>query len=140
MLQRLLQFLLPRRYYIIADTADDSITLSRALYRHILSHFHTPHTDQLRAFVFSIPHRHTFGFVINHQHDRPTIEAPILYNAKFKTIGFQSTCPSVNRIFYDYRIQDHLKVKLTIKILHLPNGIPYYEIQPPRPHHATPSR
>lgn len=136
MFSKLKQLLLPRRYYIIADTTDDSITLSRALYRHILSHLDASATEA-KAFVFSIPHNKTFGFVINHPHPKPTIEAPILYNAKFKSIGFQATCPSVNRIFYDYRIQAPLKAKLLIHIKHLPNGTIYYEIQPPRRHHSS---
>lgn len=136
MFSKLKQLLFPRRYYIIADTTDDSVTLSRSLYRHIRSRLDASATEA-KAFVFFVPHNNTYGFVINYPHSKPTIEAPILYNAKFKSIGFQATCPSVNRIFYDYHIQDHLKAKLLIHIKHLPNGTIYYEIQPPRRNHTS---
>lgn len=143
-LQRLLHWwrsLRYHRYYVIADCSDNSITFSRKLYRHIELSSHCE--DAAKAFVFHIPAWGTYGFTVNPVLDRETVSDPsfhgetqladIQYNEKYKTIGFESLCPSVNRIFCDYGLPYDLKMKLTVTVHQLGDGRVFYNIEPPRP-------
>lgn len=129
-----------REYYVIADCSDNSITFSHKLYRHIELSSHCE--DAAKVFVFHIPAWDTYGFTVNPVLDRDTVSdasfheetqlADIQYNEKYKTIGFESLCPSVNRIFYDYGLPCHLKMKLTVTVHPLGDGKVFYNIERPR--------
>lgn len=119
------------RYYVIADCSDNSITFSRKLYRHIELSSHCE--DYAKVFVFEIPAWGTYGFIINPTLEQETQLADIQYNEKFKTIGFESLCPSVNWIFSHYRLPYHLKMKLTVTIHRLGDGKVFYNIERPLP-------
>ena len=114
------------RYYVIADCSDNSITFSRMLYKHI--ELASTCKDAAKVFVFSIPEWNTYGFAVNPELDQETQLADIQYNEKHKTIGFESLCPSVNRIFHDYRLPYELKMKLTVTVRELANGKYFYNI------------
>lgn len=129
------------RYYVIADCSDNSITFSRKLYRHI--EFSSCSRDAAKVFVFRIPAWDSYGFIVNPILDGDTVSdtsfrgqtqlADIQYNRKYRTIGFESLCPSVNVIFYEYGLPSHLKMKLTVTVHHLADGKVFYNIQRPRP-------
>lgn len=144
MLKRLLLWwksLRYHRYYIIADCSDNSITLSRKLYRHI--ELSSNCEDTAKVFVFQIPAWGTYGFAVNPDLNRDTVSdasfheetqlADIQYNEKYKTIGFESLCPSVNLIFHEYGLPSELKMKLTVTIHPLAAGKVFYNIERPRP-------
>lgn len=134
MLKRLLLWwksLRYHRYYVIADCSDNSITLSRKLYRHI--ELSSNCEEAAKVFVFRIPAWDTYGFAVNPDLDRETQLADIQYNEKYKTIGFESLCPSVNLIFHEYGLPYQLKMKLTVTIHPLAAGKVFYNIERPRP-------
>ena len=134
MLKRFLLWWLSLRYhhyYVIADCSDNSITFSRKLYRHIELSSHCE--DTAKVFVFHIPAWGTYGFTVNPVLDRKTQLADIQYNEKYKTIGFESLCPSVNRIFCDYGFPCDFKMKLTVTVHRLGDGKVFYNIERPRP-------
>lgn len=117
------------RYYIIADSSDNSITFSRKLYRHIELSSHCK--DRAQVYVFEIKAWDSFGFTINPDLDQETQLADIQYNEKYKTIGFESLCPSVGTILYRYRLPAELKIKLTVSIHQLADGKVFYNINRP---------
>ncbi len=120
------------RYYVIADPADNSITLSKHLFRHIKDN--AAAGDAARAFVFRIPDADTFGFMINPKIEKPTQLCGIQYNGKYRCIGFVTLCPSVGRIFYSYGLPAAGRVKLSVSIRKT-NGKIYYQFDRPNAKH-----
>ena len=118
-----------RRLYVIADPADNSVTLSKALWHHILKN--TPCKDSAKVFVFAVPDNNVFGFILNPHLDRTTQIADLQYNAKYRSIGFESLCPSVNYIFYRYRLPVDTAVRLSVTVRHTGNGDMYYQLDRP---------
>ncbi len=92
-----------RGMYVILDPSDDSVTLSRKLYRSIDRECGgKPDT------VFMFTAGGEYAFCCNPK-ERGWLEADskaplprIQYNAKYRCIGFHAECPTVNRIVYDY--------------------------------------
>lgn len=122
------------RCYIIADPADNSVTLSRRLFRHIRTT--AAGGDAPRVFVFRIPGNDSFGFMLDPQCiDRPTQLCDIQYNHRHRCIGFETLCPSVGRILYDYGLPAHRKVRLSVSVRRTPQGKVYYQID--RPHEQS---
>lgn len=104
-----------RVLYVIADPSDNSITMSRALCD-IINVFSL---DRAQVFVFSISGSEdgkTYAFTVNPDFDRPTQLCNIQYNSKYRTIGFETLCPTVTRIFYDYGLCHSRKVRLSVEI------------------------
>ena len=99
-----------RRRYVIADASDNSITLSRALFRHM----DVFKLDQAKVFVFKVGE--DYGFMLNPQLEHETPLADIQYNTKYRTVGFECLYPTVNRIFYDYGLPPLAKAKLSVKV------------------------
>lgn len=118
------------RYYVIVDSNDNSITLSRKLYHHIELSSHCE--DAAKVYVFEVPAWRTYGFAVNPEFDRKTQLADIQYNDRHRTIGFESLCPTVNRIFFDYGLPAGLRIKLTVTIRRLADGKIFYNIERPR--------
>lgn len=118
------------RYYIIADCNDNSITFSRKLYKHIELSSHCD--DRAQVYMFKIPAWNTFGFVINPEFNKEDTQiADIQYNEKYKSIGFEALCPTVNRIFHDYGLPCEMKLKLTVTVRQLEDGKVFYNIERP---------
>ena len=121
------------RYYVIADSNDNSITFSRKLYKHIELNSHVEDSQAaVKVFVFKVPDLNSYGFMINPELDKETQLADIQYNSKYKTIGFESLVPSVNRIFNDYGLPFGSKTKLTVTVRHLPCNKIFYNIERPK--------
>lgn len=129
-----------RSLYVIADPADNSITLSRALF----DHMDVMNLDVAKVFVFHLCNACTenakwsgaiYAFTINPPIEQPTQLADIQYNSKHHTIGFESLNPSVNRIFYDYGIPADRPVKLSVQPATVNAAsaahLNYYIIMPP---------
>lgn len=123
-----------RSLYIIADATDNSITISKGLFRYM----DVMNLDVAKVFVFrlcnTIPVGNTTGaiyaFMVNPPFSQPTQLADIQYNAKHKCIGFECLVPTVNRIFYDYGIPAASRAKLSIQPTKY-NDNEYYIICPP---------
>ena len=115
------------RYYVIADPADNSVTLSR----HLFAHMRKGAGDNTSVFVFRIPHLNSFGFMLNPSIDEPTQLCQIQYNGKYRCIGFETLCPSVGRILYEYGLPALRPVKLSVSIKRTQQCKIYYQIDVP---------
>ena len=115
------------RYYVIADPADNSVTLSK----HLFTHMRKSSVDNVSVFVFRIPHSGTFGFMTNPCIDSPTQLCQIQYNGKYRCIGFETLCPSVGRIFFEYGLPALRPVKMSVSVHRTPQGKTYYQFDVP---------
>ena len=118
-----------RRYFVIADPNDNGVTLSHALYDHMADS--AMPGIEARVFVFYIPLTRCYGFMLNPPIQAQTQLCNIQYNAKSKTIGFETLCPTINRIFYDYGISGRTPCKLSVSIHLDGTGQQYYQIEHP---------
>lgn len=133
-IQKLLHHWRSLRYYVIADPADNSITLSRHLFLHIKKCFQSScggGAGEASVFVFRIPRHGTFGFMLNPSVGTPTQLCQIQYNGKHRCIGFETLCPSVGRIFYEYGLPALQPVKLSVSLRRTRQGKTYYQIDVP---------
>lgn len=121
------------RYYVILDPADNSVTLSKALFNHIKDNAHEG--DEARVFVFKVSGSENYGFMANPGIEQPTQMCDIQYNDKYRCIGFETLCPSVGRIFYDYGLNATKSVKISVSIHSTPQGKVYYQIEKPDAKH-----
>lgn len=117
------------KYYVIADPSDNSVTLSKHLFNHIRSN--AQGDDVTSVFVFRIPDNGTFGFMLNPGIEQPTQMCQIQYNGKYRCIGFETLCPSVGRIFFEYGLAAHSPVKLSVSVMETAQGKIYYQIDMP---------
>ena len=129
------------RFFIIADSRDNSITFSRRLWRHICRN---SQSDGAKVFVFKIHEGSVgsvvepsgenplYGFSINPRIDEKTQIADIQYNEKYRSIGFESLCPSVCRIIYDYGFPFGKQIRLSVFPRRSALGSWFYQIMPPR--------
>ena len=119
------------RFYIIADPADNSVTLSKALFNHMKDNAHEG--DEARIFVFKITDSSSFGFMTNPSIEQPTQMCNIQYNGKYRCIGFETLCPSVGQILYTYGLNASQRVKLSV--CRTVQGKVYYQIERPHEKH-----
>ena len=115
------------RFYIIADPADNSVTLSKALFNHMKDNAHEG--DEARIFVFKITDSSSFGFMTNPSIEQPTQMCNIQYNGKYRCIGFETLCPSVGQILYTYGLNASQRVKLSVSVCRTVQGKVYYQIE-----------
>jgi hypothetical protein len=116
-----------RQNFVIADGADNSVTFSQQLFRHIR-----------RAAGDDTQH---YGFTIDPQLEQDTQLADIQYNSKHRCLGFESLNPTVQRILYDYGVNVvDRPVKLSVSV-HTTNSLTYYQIEKPHEkftrHHSS---
>lgn len=100
------------RLYVIADPSDNSVTFSKGLFRRLKL---TKYTVAPKAYVFCLPHAGKYAFCINPQ--LPKEDAPLAavqFNAKYRTVGFESLVPTVQRIFFDYGLKVDKPCKLSV--------------------------
>lgn len=119
------------RFYVIADPADNSVTLSKALFRHMKNN--AQEGDSARVFVFRA--NGLFGFMTNPGIEQPTQMCDIQYNDKYRCIGFETLCPSVGQILYDYGLPASGRVKLSVSVNHTIQGKLYYQFDQPDAKH-----
>ena len=125
----LYNWLFGSKLYVIADPKDNSITLSRGLF----SHMGGMSLDKAKVYVFYVPARGAYGFTLNPSLDKPTQLCDIQYNSKHQCIGFETLCPTVNRIFYDYSLPHDMKCKLSVRARRTADATLWYEIVKPKP-------
>lgn len=112
-----------RRMFVILDGADNSVTLSKALFQHM----DVEGMEQAKVFAFRIAGTGDFGFAVNPPIDQPTQMADIQYNSKYRCIGFESLNPTVQRMLYDYGLPPMSRVKLSVEHC-TANDMSYYRI------------
>ncbi len=121
-----------RLNFVIMDVGDNSVTLSRRLFR-LIKDVYGEDGVQPKVFVFYTPATKRYGFAVNVPFDQPTQLADIQYNSKHKCIGFECLNPTVAKILYDYGVTQYLKpCKLTVTKQVTPQGRVYFQIE--RPH------
>lgn len=128
-LSKLIQKFRSLRYYVIADPSDNSVTLSKRLFAHMRKNA----KSDASVFVFRIPRHNTYGFMLNPEIKEPTQLCQIQYNSKYRCVGFETLCPSVGRIFYEYGLPALRPVKLSVSIKNTKQGDIYYQIDAPKP-------
>jgi hypothetical protein len=116
-------------YYVIADPTDNSITLSKKLFFHIMKNANDK--NETKVFVFRELGSDDYGFMINPNFDQPTQLCEIQYNEKYHCIGFETLCPSVGQIFYSYGLPAYKKVKMSVSIRRTIADKVYYIIEKP---------
>lgn len=121
------------RFYVIADPADNSVTLSKALFNHIKDNAFE--SDEARVFVFKVTDSGCFGFMTNPSIEPPTQMCDIQYNGKYRCIGFETLCPSVGQILYTYGLNASQRVKLSVSVCRTGQGKVYYQIERPHAKH-----
>ena len=119
------------RYYVITDPADNSVTLSKALFVHIKNN--AQEGDEARVFVFKV--EHSYGFMTNPGIEQPTQMCDIQYNDKYRCIGFETLCPSVGHILYNYGLNATQRVKLSVSVCRTTQGKLYYQFDRPDAKH-----
>lgn len=135
MIKKLKNWLQSLEYYVIADPEDNSITLSKRLFKHIQNH--AEEGDAAKVFVFQVSEDEEsvtgsvkYGFMVNPDINKPTQMCDIQYNSEHKCIGFETLCPSVNRIFYEYGLPSNCPIKLSISIRKAQDKV-FYQIEKP---------
>lgn len=123
-------WLLSLRHYVILDPADNSVTLSRLLFRDMQKR--AAEGAAAQVFVFRVPDKHSFGFMVSPPIDEPTQLCDIQYNDRYHCVGFETLCPSVGRIFYDLGLPHAARCKLSVSLCCTPDGRVYYLLIPPR--------
>lgn len=132
-LSKILHKLQSMRYYVIADPSDNSVTLSKRLFYHMKKHQESTDVSGASVFVFRIPSHNTFGFMLGHGIEEPAQLCQIQYNGKYRCIGFETLCPSVGRIFFEYGLPALRPVKLSVSVRRTKQGKEYYQIDAPTP-------
>lgn len=117
MIRKLIKRWRDAHMYITVDPQDNSISFSKRLFRYITRHAKTD--AQAQAYVFRIPERNAYAFVISPDSDQPLWPlCNIQVNDQHHTIGFESLCPTVNRICYEYDLPLG-PTKLSVDIQHI---------------------
>lgn len=120
-----------RNNYVIADPNDNCITISKSLCKkmRLLDY----EGDNINVLTFKVPGEDVYAFTINPDLEEDvTCLSMMMYDTKSHTIGFESRCPTVNRIFYDYGLPIEKPIKLTISVHKADvNGMVYYVIEKP---------
>lgn len=114
-------------WYVVIDGRDNSVTISRKVWLHLKKNV-SKDCDEARVFVFKTS-LNEFAFMVNHNIEQDTQLCTVQYNEHFKTIGFESLCPSVNRICYEYGLPYEKPIKLPVRIEKTPDGRFYYVLQ-----------
>lgn len=126
-----------QKLYVIADATDNSITLSKWLFRMMDVYSH----DEAKVFVFIVfsiaddgkVKNKEYAFTLNPKLDQETQLCDIQYNQKHRCIGFETLNPTVNRIFYDYGLKADTRCKLSVDMRHTEqNDVTYYKLLRPR--------
>lgn len=121
------------RYYVLMDSGDNGVSLSKHLFRHIKDNA----TDNCNTdvFVFYIPESDTYGFMQDDGIEQPTQRCTIQYNGKYKCVGFETLCPSVGTILYHYGLPADCRIKLSVSVKRNVLGKIYYQFEKPNAKH-----
>ena len=128
-MKRIIERWKSRGCYVVADPADNSVTLSKRLFGHIKKN--SKDDDVSKVFVFGIPQDNSYGFMLNPALDKETVLCQIQYNSKYQCIGFETLCPSVGYMFYHYGLPAEKAIRLSVSVCRTIEGKTYYKIEKP---------
>lgn len=131
-IRTIISWLRSLRFFVVADPADNSITLSKGLFAHIKAN---ATKGDAKVFVFKIAGSNDYGFMLEPAIEQPTQLCDIQYNGKYKSIGFETLCPSVGQIFYDYGLGHEKQTLLSVSIQKTIDGKIYYQLDRPNDKH-----
>lgn len=117
------------RRFVILDPADNSVTLSRLLFADMRRR---ASEGAAQVFVFRVPAEHSYGFMLGSPREEPTQLCDIQYNDRFRCVGFETLCPSVGRMLYEWHLPPTTRCKLSVSLRRTTDGRAYYLIVPPR--------
>lgn len=123
------------RYYVVLDPTDNSVTLSKKLFEHMKGNQNGYSDDKEGppVIVFKLVKEKAYGFMLNPKIDRETQLSHVQYNSKYKCVGFETLCPSVGMILYDYHLPALVPVKLSVTPLKsAKDDMVYYKIDRPK--------
>lgn len=127
MLKEFIRRLRDRAAYVIADPADNSITFSRCLYKRL----RILETGKGKVMVFRLKDDGRYCFTLDIPEEaKDTQLAEVMYNSRYRCVGFESLVPTVNRIFYDYSLPAGAQCKLTTQEV-VTDTMKYHIICPP---------
>lgn len=109
------------------DSRDNSITFSKGLST-VIDAFSL---NEAKVLTFSIPERDTYAFTINPKLDENTQLADIMYNAKYKSVGYECLVPTVNAILYKYGFPFPSRVRIDVRRTRIGDNV-VYEFKKPR--------
>lgn len=121
-----------RRYYVMLDGRANSVTISKAIYKHIMR-YERANTDIL---VFKSNDTGLYCFCM--REDFPllmqanSVFSSLQYNEEHLKIGFRSDNPSVTAILDSYSCPLDKMVSLTVLPRKTVKGECFYEIQRPQ--------
>ena len=127
MLKEFIRRLRDRAAYVIADPADNTITFSRGLYKRL----RILETGRGKVMVFRLKDDGRYCFTLDIPEEaKDTQIAEVMYNSRYRCVGFESLVPTVNRIFYDYSLPAGAQCKLSVQE-GATDTMKYYIICPP---------
>ena len=126
MFKKLRKRLETMRLYVIADAKDNSVSLSRGLFKRL----RVMRQREAKIIVFTIAGTDDYAFMMNPPGltKEDTQLADIMYDYEEGSVGFECLVPTVNRIFFDYGLPADSKWQLDIKEKTMPDGHRYYQI------------
>lgn len=125
MFKEIKQWFKNKKYFVILDANDSSVTLSKNLFLHIKNN--ADKNTKPIVFVFKV--KDTFGFMQNPDIKTETQMCEIQYNSKHKCIGFETLCPTVALMFYEMGLPADKKQKFYIEICKTPQDKTYYKLK-----------
>lgn len=126
--RKLVDRLLRKSCFVILDSRDNSVTFSKRLYK--ISGIEK--MEKAKVFCFFVPSTGHYAFCFNPEFKQETHLANVMYNVKYRCIGFECLVPTVNRIFYDYGLPAIDKAKLSVVVRKMEDPtLTYYQICKP---------
>lgn len=120
-----------RKYYVTLDGRANSVTISKALYEHMMRYERT--TTEILVFksgdtkLYSFAMREDFVSL----HKIQTYFSTLQYNERYEKIGFRTDHPSVTAILDDYGLPCDKMVRLSVIPRKTNTEVTFYEIQRP---------
>lgn len=121
-----------RNCYVVLDGRANSVTVSKALYGHMMRYERTS-TD---IFVFDCSDTYQYAFAMREDFEAlrnsKAVFCQLQYNEKYHKIGFRSDRPSVTAICDNYNLPLDRMVRLSVIPRKTAQGETFYEIQRPK--------
>lgn len=120
-----------RRSYVVLDGRVSSVTLSKGLYKHMMS---KERADMyLHVFFAKDSKQYCFAFREDFEQLKTakTVFTELQYNSEYRKIGFHTERPTVSGILSEYGLPIDKMVRLTVFPRKTANGETFYEIQRP---------
>lgn len=114
-----------RGMHVLLDATDNSVTLSERLFGHMKAH---ACGDSARVLVFFIPDDGCYGFMVNPSLETETQLCDIQVNGKYGCVGFESLCPSVGKMLYDYGLPHDARCRVSVLPEKTGSGAVYYRL------------